>query len=91
MAQTFKPPPHPFADKPSPYEETINILNMALSTLIQIIFFDILGNLLKYTFVPVVALIGYLGFLASQARKRCKRGKEEASPFFKRTLNEKAK
>ena len=86
MQTNFKPPPHPFADKPSPYEETISILNMAVSTLFQIMFIDIIGNLLKYTFVPVVALIGYLGFLASQARKRCKRSKDEASPF-KRTLN----
>jgi hypothetical protein len=69
----FKPPPHPFAEKPSPWEETVNILHLVFSTFFQLVIFDILGNLLKYTFVPVIALIGYTGFILSQARKKCKK------------------
>lgn len=73
-------PPHPYADKPSPYEETMTILQMAWTTFIQFCTIDILGGLLYYSWktiekilLPIAAAIGFLGLCCSKLKKKVKK------------------
>lgn len=59
---------HPFADKPSPIEEWKQVILLALETMLQFIFWDILGNALKFTtntigllLLTPMLLLGLLG------------------------------
>ena len=68
---------------------------LALETILQFVMLDIFGNMLYYSWkcfegvlVPIVASIGLLGHCLQKAKKKCKKSKEEPSPF-KKTLNEK--
>ena len=61
-------PPHPFAEKQSPFEETKQVILLALETILQFVMLDIFGNMLYYSWkciegvlVPIVASIGLLG------------------------------
>lgn len=58
---------HPFAEKPSPYEEWKTMILMAFETLFQFITMDIIGNLLyylwkgfEYVVITPVAVIGLI-------------------------------
>eukprot|EP00347_Sterkiella_histriomuscorum_P016946 403351246 len=78
---------HPFADKPSPFEEWKQVIILAMETMFQFMIWDVCGNLLKwsgkalaYIFVLTPLLIlSMLGESLRRLKNKCK--KSENNPF----------
>ena len=67
---------HPFADKPSPFEEWKQALLLCMETFIQFVLWDVLGNIVIWTgktiaYIFVLTPILIAGLLAEYLR-RCK-------------------
>jgi hypothetical protein len=73
---------HPFADKPSPFEEWRQTLILCLETIIQFVLWDICGNVVVWTGKS----LGYVFILtplliAGMIAEYCRRLKNKVSVF----------